>query len=97
MDIYLKKFQVRRFASVSLAISLVDMLIFGVLIGLVHLGFSPNGTIDRVAGLTYLIGVPASFLCAILGLIYDRRRLAAAIAFGAAMACGYFCTLQVLV
>jgi MFS family permease len=87
----------RRFAVIALLLCLMEMVIFGLLIAIVHLSFGYSSGIQFVAAITYLICVPGSFIFAIVGLIFDRRRTAALIACGAAIACGYFCTLQVLV
>lgn len=90
-------FSLRRFAVISLALCLLEILIFGSLIGLIHLHFDYSVGIKGIAAATYLTCVPGSLILAIFGLIFDRKRTTAVIACGISVVCGLLCTLQVLV
>jgi hypothetical protein len=87
----------RRFAVVSLLLCSMEIAIFLLLIFTVHLLSIYGSGIRGIAAITYLVCVPGSLVCAVIGLIFDRRRATALIALGVASVCGYFCTLQVLV
>jgi hypothetical protein len=90
-------FSLRRFAVLSLALCFLEILIFGSLIGLIHLHVDYGVGIKFVAAATYLTCVPGSLILAVVGLIFDRRRTTALIACGVSLVCGFLCTLQVLV
>lgn len=89
--------RLRRFGFASLVLCLVEILVFGTLIGLVRFGVTEVVSIRPVAACTFLLAVPGSLLGAILGLIFDMRRGLALAALPVSVLCGAFCTLQVLV
>ena len=96
-NFYFRTLSSRRFASISLLLCIVEIGIFACLIGLVHLRAGHYGAINAIAAYTYLFGVPLSLLCAVLGICFDSRRRTGILALGVAIACSYFCTLQMLV
>jgi hypothetical protein len=86
-----------RFAYSSLAVCLIEMIVFVIAIILVRTQFDHPTLIKKVTGIAWLLGTPSAVLLAFGGLVKDDRRLAAVLALVVALVCGLFCTLQMLV
>lgn len=87
----------RGFAAVSLIFSLAEVAVFASLIALMHIRAGESSVISAIAAYTYLLAVPGSLLCAVLGIMFNRRRGTAMVATGIAIICAYLCTTQMLV
>jgi hypothetical protein len=87
---------IRRLAHVSLMLSTISLLTFLLAFGLAWTPFADAHWIRRATAVAWLIG-PGSALLAILGLIYDSRRIVALVALIAATAIFLLETLQMLV
>jgi hypothetical protein len=86
-----------RMAYSSLAVCLLEMMIFVTAIILVRTPFDHPVLIKKATGIAWFFGTPAAILLALVGLAIDDRRAAAVLAFVVALVCGLFCTLQMLV
>jgi hypothetical protein len=85
-----------RFAHVSLMLSAISLSTFLLAIAFAWTPFAEAHWIRKATGVAWLIG-PGSALLAILGLIYDSRRIVALVALIAATAIFLLETLQMLV
>ena len=86
-----------KFAYVSFAICLGEMIILLALIVLVRSPGDHDRVVTKVSAITYLLGVPGCLVFAVIGVVVDDRRRMALIALILALACSYVWTLQVLV
>lgn len=86
-----------RFACSSFTVCAVEMAIFLAAIILVRTPFDHPVLIKKATGIAWLFGTPAMILLAFGGVLKDDHRTAAVAALLVAIACGLFCTLQMLV
>lgn len=81
----------------SLAVSGAVFTIFVVAIILAQTQVVPMPAVKKIAGITWLFGIPAAMILALAGVFRDRRRGIAVVALVVSLICGLFCTLQLLV
>lgn len=86
----------QRLGHVSLMLSAISVFTFMLAFGLARTPFADAHWIRRATAVAWLIG-PGSALLAILGLIYDSRRIVALVSLIAATAIFLLETLQMLV
>jgi hypothetical protein len=86
-----------RFAYSSLAVCLIETIVFVTAIILVRMPFDHPTLIKKATGIAWLFGTPAAVLLAFGGLVKDDRRMAAVLALVVALVWGVLFTLQMLV
>jgi hypothetical protein len=93
----MKELVKNRWAYISFAVSLAEIIVFLGAIVLVRTPFNHWNLILKATAITWLLGVPGSIAFAVIGIFKDSRRGAALMALIVAVACSLFCTLQMLV